>query len=612
MSASNAPKSTSNDDYAYAPDEDYFPDEAHGYESATDATAALPAAPVHEDETETEDDVVAAVAAASQPAGADNFYGKVPDEMSIPQAARQKLTGLGLGGRFRIHYQDKAAFRRTKNGGSWYTYDGKVWTEDIEMIQINAWMRTVIVSISEDEPRWAADSDEAVREAEAALALATAIGDAKTIAAQAAAVERARDRAVAARKKFGEQAESSAALLNIARTAAMDLLSVPDSYWDGHKDWINVQNGVVNLRSGKLMDHSPTHYMTKITSVDWKPEARSKDLQRILDLYDLSDPGHSRYLQRYVGTGVTGYATAKAFTYIDGIADAAKSTLMDSVIHALGDVDGNGYGRIAEAEMFTIDSKKAGGQSNSQLHSMRGARIIVMDEAESAGFLQSKEVKKHCSGGMAMSRDLYEKSQSWESQSSIVFIGNGRILLADNDAGMQRRLTVMKLVHAVPDDEMDTAVEDRLKKSVEGREAVLAWAIQGAIEWLAEGADKKALHITDRMEIEKADYLSDSDPLGPFWAHCVREVEPAAKDYLPLKTGTWFKLYADYCKARGQGTKMNEQRFGERLTQRGFPIKDTSRTVVINGEKIPASGKLRLGLSYYRTDLTEFVERNDY
>ena len=78
-----------------------------------------------------------------------------------------------------------------------------------------------------------------------------------------------------------------AALLSAARLRAIlwvarGYLSVQDKQFDTHADLLNVRNGVVDLRDGSLRAHDPDLLLTKVTMVDYRPDARHEDWDKAL------------------------------------------------------------------------------------------------------------------------------------------------------------------------------------------------------------------------------------------------------------------------------------------------------------------------------------------
>lgn len=536
-----------------------------------------------------------------------NFYGKLPDTSRLGEAARMNLTDMGLGARVAIHGKGRFCFRVNGAGGDWYRYTGTHWELDDGEVEIQAFTRTVIGSIGSEEAEWAKDNDPIVAEKQSALDQATAIGlTPETVEKAKAELAKAEAAAAWARQAFSEKCENGESHIRTAVNAARKPLSVGDGQFDREPYLFNFQNGTLDLRvigKRELLKHNPDHFITKVAAVDYKPDAKHEDLERILATLDKSGPGISGFIRRYLGSALTGLSTSKVFVYIKGAADAGKSTLFEAFAEALGDRNGSGYGRIISPAVFAVSKNDSGDKPSSTLHGMRGIRYIFMDEAE-RGFMSAEIVKKMSSGGTMATRDLYAKNVSWSAESKLLFAGNEWMGLPDNDPGIVRRLIACELTHQLTGDERDEHLQDRIKQK-DALEAILAWAVEGAYEWLSEGSSKDALHMTEKMADASQNYLKQADPLDLWWEENVIEVDegtdPRALEYVPLKTSEWHEEYTNWAKRHNVKSPLTLRHFGERLTARGFlPLRNpTEVRYTGNGQsRVIASGKFRQGIRH--------------
>lgn len=536
-----------------------------------------------------------------------NFYGKLPDTSRIHEAAQMNLTDMGLGARVAIHGRGRFCFRVNGAGGDWYYYTGTHWELDDGEVEIQAFTRTVIGSIGSEEVEWARDNDPIVAEKQAVLDQATAIGlPPETIEKAAGELAKAQASVAWLRQVFSEKCENGETHIRTAVNAARKPLSVGDGQFDREPYLFNFQNGTMDLRvigKRELLEHNPTHYITKVAAVGYKPEAKHEDLDRILAALDKSGVGISQFVRRYLGSALTGLSTSKVFVYIKGAADAGKSTLFEAFVDALGDLNGSGYGRIISPAVFAVSKNDSGDKPSSTLHGMRACRFIFMDEAE-RGFMSAEIVKKMASGGTMATRDLYAKNVSWSAESKLLFAGNEWMGLPDNDPGIVRRLIACELTHQLVGDERDEHLQDRIKQK-DALEAILAWAVEGAYEWLSEGSSKDALHMTEKMADASENYLKQADPLDLLWEENVIEVDettdPRAVEYVPLKTSEWHAEYLIWANRHKVNSPLKLRHFGERLTKRGFPALQNPTEIRYTGNgktAVIASGKFRQGIRH--------------
>lgn len=599
-----------NDDFEFPADDDFTPGDFDTYEPAEprDITTApsaakksrriaplLPfptpaaAAPAEEDED------TAAIPFLVQPMPAFDFYGTVPDTSLIPQAATMKLTDMGLGARLAIHYKDTLVWRKTGSKGYWMAWNGMYWTDEGDGGIAREYMRTVIASISRDEAAWASQTDPIVREAEADLNYAIAGGKGYTeLSKLQEKLEAAKGNAREARVRFGEKCENGRDHIAAAVDAARPHLSVGDGQFDTDPYLINFQNGTLDLRTGVLSPHDRKQYITKVCLVDYDPSATSEDLDKILRTLAKSDADLPAFLQRYLGNALTGLTSAKAFLYIKGEADAGKSTLIEALAKGMGSGTDCGYARIVSPKVFAISSRDAESASGI-LHSLRGVRYIVADEAEE-GFMNRETVNKLSAGGTMNTRKNYGDNVEWQAEAKIVFSGNDWMPMP-NEAGIRRRFMAANLTHSLTAEEMDVSLQDRIR-SEEGLKAIFAWAVKGAMAWIAEGENWDALLVTDTMQANAAEVLGGMDPIANFWEdRVVSGAEADLGSYVPMTSMQWFRMYSQYCDNHGIKNNLKPRLLVKHLIQKGAVEDKSPGKHFYNGSQLN-SGRFIRGIRH--------------
>src|SRR5215207_5256602 len=144
----------------------------------------------------------------------------------------------------------------------------------------------------------------------------------------------------AASKQLGKWASSS---LSESKLRAMISLSqsepgipvLPDEL-DASPDLLNVLNGTIDLRSGKLREHRREDLITRIVPVEYDPDANAPAwesfLQRVLPGEELR-----AFVQRAVGYSATGDGSEQCMFINHGGGANGKSTFQEAIAAALGD-----------------------------------------------------------------------------------------------------------------------------------------------------------------------------------------------------------------------------------------------------------------------------------
>lgn len=133
---------------------------------------------------------------------------------------------------------------------------------------------------------------------------------------------------------------------------------------------------------------------------------------------------------------------------------------------------------------------------------------------------------------------------------------NHKPVITGTDLGIWRRIRLIPFNVQIPDNEVDKRLPEKLTAELPG---ILAWAVQGCLDWQQEGLDPPecVLHATNQ-------YQSEMDKLAGFIAECCvvhRNAKGTAKEL--------YKTYSEWCEECGEYAE-SQRKFGMSLTERGF------------------------------------------
>ena len=123
------------------------------------------------------------------------------------------------------------------------------------------------------------------------------------------------------------------AMLAIARSEPG--IPVAPSQLDGDPWLFNVQNGTINLRTGKLQDHRREDYITKLAPVTFNASADCPVWCKFLKVV-LADVELRAFVRRLVGYCLTGSTQEHVLPFLYGIGSNGKSTFLNVVLALLG------------------------------------------------------------------------------------------------------------------------------------------------------------------------------------------------------------------------------------------------------------------------------------
>ena len=361
-----------------------------------------------------------------------------------------------------------------------------------------------------------------------------------------------------------ERRKRIAALLSAAKLRAIlwvarGYLSVQDKEFDTHADLLNVRNGVVNLRDGSLRPHDPDLLLTKLTMVDYRPDARHEDWGKALGALPADG---ADWLQLRLGQGLTGYPPADDVgVFLQGSGENGKTSIVDGVRAAAGDY------AVPLPDRVLLSRT---GDHPTELMTLRGARIAFMEELPELGHLNVKRWKDLHGTQEISARLCGRDTVTWKITHSTFVTTNYLPRVDESDHGTWRRLALLEFPYRYrkADEELVTAndrrgdpgLRQRLREGSDGQhEAVLAWLVEGATRWYRDGRIMPAL--PGSVAKSTARWRRSVDLLGRYLDENIAfDVE------YHVMTKDLFADFTKWLKANGH-LPWSEQNFAARLSQ---------------------------------------------
>lgn len=255
--------------------------------------------------------------------------------------------------------------------------------------------------------------------------------------------------------------------------------------FDQHPDLLNAGNGVIDLRTGELLDHNPDLRLTKVTPVNYVPGASHPHWDKAQEALteDVVE-----YLQVRLGQAATGHPTSDdVLPILRGGGANGKTTLLDSVRFPLGE------------HCVAVSKRVLVGNPNNhptELMDLRGARMGIVEELPEGKNLNISTLKDTLGTGKMTARLMRKDSVEWTPTHSLIVTTNYLPKVGETDHGTWRRLALIEFPYTFrregeevrgPMDRLgDPSIRDGLKRGDDGQhEAVLAWIVAGARWWYA-------------------------------------------------------------------------------------------------------------------------------
>ena len=440
---------------------------------------------------------------------------------SQPQSQQSPVSDVALpenltdtGNAMRLARLHGMRLRFCSEWGKWLTWNGKIWEKDNgHRIMVIQFAGDVIKSLYAD----AAKCDDP---------------DRRKLLSQ-----------------WARKTESRDALSNmIDLTVAQQGIAISQDQLDADPMLLNVNNGIINLRTGQLMPHNRTQLMTHISPVDYDTDATCPRWKTFLETVMNQDAEMIAFLQRALGYTLTGDVSEQCLFFLHGTGKNGKSTFINILSHILGSYRKN----------LKIDSllSRTHDSIPNDIARLAGARCVTTSEIEEGRRLNESLIKDLTGGDTISARFMRSEWFDFVPIFKGWMFGNHKPEIRGTDEGIWRRVRLIPFTVQIPVDQRDPKLGEKLKREAVG---ILAWMIRGCLDWQQHGLQEPE---TVTQATQK--YREDMDTLADFFAEYT-VVKPMTK----CTKQEMYAAYATWAASVGMGALKN-QSFNLRIKER-FP-----------------------------------------
>lgn len=357
----------------------------------------------------------------------------------------------------------------------------------------------------------------------------------------------------------------------------LDGIPADPNEFDVYTDYLNCQNGIVNLRNGELIPHDSNFMMSKITNCEYDPSGKKPErwLQFLNEVTN-GDKDLQRYIQKCIGYSLSGSIREQCAYFLYGMGNNGKSTFLDTISDMLG-----GYASNAQPE--TIMMKKWGDTgASSDIARLKSARFVTSEEPTEGVRLNEGLLKQLTGGSKITCRFLYADEFEYLPEFKIWVATNHKPIIRGMDLGIWRRIKLIPFEVNIPKNKVDKNLKYRLRKEFP---QILKWAVDGCMLWQKEGM-KEPQCVLDAVK----EYKQEMDLLAGFLEQCI-EIDYDA-DY-SIMASDLFALYSKWAK-RNNEYEMTSKKFFREVSK-----------------KLPEKGRSSKGIFYSNIRLTEYAEELD-
>lgn len=405
-----------------------------------------------------------------------------------------------FGENIRYHYKNKC----------WMIYDGKTWVRDDKQ-QIKNLADKMIKEIKKEYFDELGKDD---KKAEAIL------------------------------KNFKHLSSTSGKEAMLKEAMHIQSIATTNTDYDKKPYLLNCENGVVNLRTGELLPHDKRYMLSKNTHVNVGFNGKPKEWLKAINGIFQGNEGVLSFVKKAVGYSLTGDTKEQCFFQCYGNGANGKSVFLNTISNVLGD-----YALNAQVQsILAKGNSNNGGNASPDIARMCGARFVRTNEPNEGARFDEGLVKQLTGGDIVTARFLYGEEFQFKSEFKMWIACNYKIVVRGTDKGIWRRMRLIPFEAEFEGKNEDKSLESKIKAEYP---QILAWAIQGCLQWQKEG-----LEMPDEIRIATNEYRDEMDIVRSF-----------AKDRIKMKPGNKIKaslIYTAYKQWARDGNEymMSNQKFG--------------------------------------------------
>jgi len=368
--------------------------------------------------------------------------------------------------------------------------------------------------------------------------------------------------------QWANQAKSEARLKSAINNANSDpRIRVDVEKWDQDPYLLGVTNGVVDLRTGELLQGRPDLYITKRAPVAYTRGMTNMRWQQFLDFATDGDKEFQDWIQRAAGYSMTGLSRYDILFLVYGPAGSGKNTLVEAIVKCLGSSQ---YAFPLDSSILAMDGGSSRSTDLYHWAEMRGRRMVWVDELPDNERIKENSVKKLTGSSEIAARSPGEKPFTFQSQAKLWITTNHRPIITDD--AMWRRIRPIPMLKTP--EKADPGLKEYIFDPDGALPAVLSWAVEGAIKVLGS-ANRDGLGWC-RAVSEAADmYRKNEDRIALFI-----EEETIKSEGASITVKQLFMIYRAWSEDRGE-RPMTQIAFDRKMRERGLKVEGSGAKATI-------------------------------
>jgi len=319
-----------------------------------------------------------------------------------------------------------------------------------------------------------------------------------------------------------------------------------------NRDYINVENGMIEWRKEKLLEHDPKYYSQFQLPVNYDPEADCSHWEKAMKDW-VPEKEARMFLQEFTGYCLIPDTAMHKAVILTGDGSNGKSTFLNVLINLFGRDNLSGI----PLHRFT------GSAGRFETANIQGKLVNIMSDIDPTYLKETGVIKTMIAGEELRGEYKHGASFDFTPVVRLIFSANEIPKARDRTEAWYRRFEIVKFPNTFRKDDpnFDPYLEEKLEKELPG---ILNWAIAG----LKRLKENRNFTQSEMIKEAKREYERENDSVVAF-------IEDRTKtpidDYEVCQHV--YREYQIYCE--NAGMKYTTRRtFTSRLKKLGYEVKN--------------------------------------
>jgi putative DNA primase/helicase len=287
-----------------------------------------------------------------------------------------------------------------------------------------------------------------------------------------------------------------------AAASEPDMHVESSTVFDTNHWYFNAHNGVIDLRTGELLEAKPVMLISKLGGAAYDSKAKCPRFLKFLEQC-IPDADIHEFLQRAIGYTLTGSVREMKWFFCHGLGDNGKSVLMNIIAAVMGEYC------VTVSNELLVKSKDSSNEARHQKNLLRGSRLALANELEKGDIWASQRLKEITSQEKINAREHHARAYSFAPTHKLWVRSNPCPGAHDPGDAFWKRMIPIHFSAQIPQQQQIQDLDQII--IAEELPGVLAWIVEGCLAWQRRSIkDHTPASIFEAREF----YRQDTDVMG--------------------------------------------------------------------------------------------------